>query len=238
MKNLLLLLIAFLSISKFNAQPPLYNDLLIYYVDGDYKKLAAKAEKYTLKDETKNDPYAYLWTSKALFKISFQNDKDDMYKNAYKDCISFLSKCVKKDKTREVYDKEKDFFFEVKNSLIENAINEYQTKNYKKAQDFCKKLMSVFPDDISAKFMEAACKFYSKDVPGATTVWNENQRAFELISSIDSLNEKEKEFLRLAVMETMKCFKETKQPERAKSIGDKAKNWFTDDDFKLLLNSI
>ena len=237
MKKYLLILTLIFCASKFYAQPPVYNDLLILYVDGNYKKLAAKAEKYTLKEETKNDPYAYLWTAKALFKISQQNEQDEMYKNAYKDCISFLAKCVKKDKTREVYDKEKDFFHEVKNSLIENAINEYTSKNYKKAQDFCKKILTIFPEDIPAKFMEAACKFQQKDTPGATTVWNENQRSFELINTLEGWSEKEKEFLRLAVMETMKCFKENKQSERGKMIGDRAKIWFTDDDFKLLLNT-
>jgi hypothetical protein len=238
MKKYILLLIVLLSITKFYAQPPLYNDLLILYVDGNYKKLAAKAEKYTLKDETKNDPYAYLWTSKALFKISQMNEKDEMYKNAYKDCIGFMAKCIKKDKTHEVYDKEKDFIFELKNSIIENTINEYVSKNYKKAQDYCKKLLSIFPDDVSTKFMDAACRFQNKDIPGANTIWNENQRAFELINSIENLNDKEREFLRLAVIESMKCFKENKQPERAKNIGEKAKKWFTDDDFKATLNSL
>lgn len=238
MKKYILLLIVLLSVTKFYAQPPLYNDLLILYVDGNYKKLAAKAEKYTLKEETKNDPYAYLWTSKALYKISQMNEQDEMYKNAYKDCISFMAKCIKKDKTHEVYDKEKDFIFELKNSMIENTINEYDSKNYKKAQDFCKKLLSIFPDDIYTKFMDAVCRFQNKDIPGANTIWNENQRAFELINSIDNLNDKEKEFFRLAIMESMKCFKENKQAERGKNIGEKAKKWFTDDDFKLILNSL
>lgn len=238
MKKYILLLIVLLSVAKFYAQPPLYNDLLILYVDGNYKKLAAKAEKYTLKDDTKNDPYAYLWTAKALYKISQMNDQDEMYKNAYKDCIGFMAKCIKKDKTHEVYDKEKDFIFELKSSIIENTINEYVSKNYKKAQDYCKKLLSIFPDDVSTRFMDAACRFQNKDVPGANTIWNENQRAFELITNIDSLNDKEKEFLRLAVIESMKCFKENKQAERGKNIGERAKKWFTDDDFKAVLNSL
>lgn len=238
MKKYILLLIVFLSITKFYAQPPLYNDLLILFVDGNYKKLAIKAEKYTLKDETKNDPYPYLWTAKALYKISQQNIEDEEFKNAYKDCISFLTKSVKKDKTHEVYEKEKDFIFEVKNSMIENTINEYVSKNYKKAQDYCKKILSVFPDDVATKFMDASCRFQNKDIPGATTIWNENQRSFELINSIENMNDKEKEFLRLAIMETMKCFKANKQPERGKIIGEKAKKWFIDDDFKLLLESM
>jgi tetratricopeptide (TPR) repeat protein len=239
MKQLLILLTFILFINKFDAQPPLYNDLLIMYVDGDYKKLAAKAEKYTLKDETKNDPYAYLWTAKALFKISFQNEKDEAFQNAYKESIGFLTKCIKKDKTHEVFDKEKDFFYEVKNSLIELAINEYTTKDYKKAQDWSKKIMQIFPDDVPAKFMEAACKYQLKDIPGATTIWNENQRSFELIQSIDSWTEKEKEFLKLSIIETMICFKNTKQPERAKAIGQKASLWFSkDDDFNKIYGTV
>ena len=238
MKKYLLILTVILFSSKFYAQPPSYNDLLILYVDGNYKKLASKAEKYTLKDDTKNDPYAYLWTSKALFKISQQNDQDEMYKNAYKDCISFMSKCIKKDKTHEVFDKEKGFIFELKNSIIENTINEYTSKNYKKAQDYCKKLLSIFPDDVSAKFMDAACKFQLKDIPGATTVLNENQIAFELINTIDSYNEKEKEFFRTSIMETIKCLKENKQTERGNKIGENGKKWFNDNDFKSLLNTL
>jgi hypothetical protein len=36
----------------------------------------------------------------------------------------------------------------------------------------------------------------------------------------------------------MKCFKENKQVDRAKNIGEKAKKWFSDDDFKAVLNSL
>jgi hypothetical protein len=238
MKKYLLILTLIFCASKIYGQPPLYDDLLILYVDGNYKKLASKAEKYTLKEETKNDPYAYLWTSKALYKISQQNDQDEMYKNAYKDCISFMSKCIKKDKTHDVYNKEKEFIFELKNSIIENTINEYSSKNYKKAQDYCKKFLSIFPDDISAKLMDVACKFQLKDIPGATTVLNENQRAIDLINTIDSYNDKEKEFLRTSIMETIKCLKENKQSERGKTIGEKGKKWFNDNDFILLLNTL
>lgn len=238
MKKYLLILTLIFSASKLYAQPPIYNDLLILYVDGNYKKLAIKADKYTLKEETKNDPYAYLWASKALFKIAQQNVQDEEFKNAYKDCISYLAKCVKKDKTKEVYEKEKDFFLEVKNSMIENTINEYVSKNYKKSQEYCKKLLSIFPDDVSTKLMDAACRFKNKDIPGANTIWNENQRAFELMNSIDNLNDKEKEFLRLSVIETMKCLKENKQAERGKNIGLRAQKWFADDDFKAVLNSL
>ena len=56
--------------------------------------------------------------------------------------------------------------------------------------------------------------------------------------SIDNLNDKEKEFLRLSVIETMKCLKENKQAERGKNIGVRAQKWFADDDFKAVLNSL
>lgn len=238
MKTILFLFIAILTVQYSHAQPPTYNDLLIYYVDGNYKKLAAKAEKYTLKEETKNDPYAYFWTAKALFKISFQNDKDEVFKNAYKESIGFLLKCQKKDKTHEVYEKEKDFFLEVKHSLIELVINEMTSKDYKKALEWNKKLIALFPEDLSSKLIDGACKYYLKDVPGATVIWNENQAFIEQMQSIESYSEKEKEYFRLSIIQTITCLKAVKQIDRAKNIAQKGTLWFKDDDYKQIISTL
>jgi len=39
------------------AQPPTYDDLLIYYADGDYEKLLKKAEAYTLAEKQKQTQF-------------------------------------------------------------------------------------------------------------------------------------------------------------------------------------
>lgn len=229
MKNSILLILIFFSLKTF-AQSSNYNDLLLLYVDGDYKKLVAKAEKYTLKDNTKNDAYPYYWTGKGLFKISFQNETDETFKNAYKESLGFFAKCIKKDKSGEVFAKEKDFFLEVKGSLIELTINEVTTNNHKNALNWIKKLYTIFPNDITAKYMEAVCLYNAKDTPGANKIWTESQKEFEQIQAISTWTPKEREFLKFTVIQTIVTMKTAGKTDLAKTFAQKANLWFEKDE--------
>lgn len=239
MKKHLLLFIILFSFSKLEAQPPLYTDLFTLFVNGEYKKLVDKAEKYTSKPETKNDAIPYIYISKSLFKISFQKNKESKYKEAYDQSIQYLVKCIEKDITNEVHDKESEFYIEVKETLIAHILEELTDKSYKKAFEYNNKLKTLYPEDISTLLMDGALKKFTKDLPGAMIVWNENQNSLERLTNLDYYTEKEKEFLKVAVIQTIEGLKSIKQPERARNIGLKANTWFEqEEDFKKVYERI
>jgi hypothetical protein len=239
MKNILLLLVILFSWHKLHAQPPLYTDLFTLYVGSDYKKLVDKAQKYTIKPETKNDAIPYVYLSKALFKISQQKNRESRFKDSYEQSISYLVKCIEKDITHEVHDKEEEFYLEMKETLIDHVVEEFKDKSYKDAFSFNTKLKSLFPEDIAIILMDGALKKYTKDQPGAMIVWNENQNSLERLTQIDRYTEKEKEFLKLSVIQTIEGLKSIKQAERARNIGLKANTWFAqDDDFKKVFDTV
>ena len=239
MKKYILLFAILFLFNKLNAQPPVYTDLFTLFVNGDLKKLVDKAQKYTIKPETKNDAIPYFYVSKALFKISQQKNRESKYDDAYEQSIHFLVKCIEKDVTKEVYDKEKDFYLEMKESIINNILEEYKDRSYKKALKFNKYLLALFPDDIAGIFMDAACKSHTKDLASAMIIWNENQNSLERLTSLDAFSEKEKEFLKFSVIQTIEGLKSIKQPERARNIALKANMWFeNEEDFKAVFETL
>ena len=87
--------------------------------------------------------------------------------------------------------------------------------------------------------MDGALKRYTKDLPGAMIVWNENQNSLEKLTNIDYYSEKERDFLKLAVIQTIDGLKSVRQPERARNIGLKANTWFeNEEDFKAVFETV
>jgi len=239
MKNIILLIAILFSIDKLQAQPPLYTDLFILYVGNDYKKLVDKAQKYTIKPETKNDAIPFVYVSKALYKISQQKNRESKYKDAYDQSIAYLVKCIEKDITHEVQDKEVEFYQEIKETLIDHVVEEFNDRSYKDAFEFNNKLKSLYPEDIAIILMDGALKKYTKDLPSAMVVWNENQNSLEKLINIDKYTEKEKEFLKLSIIQTIEGLKSIKQAERARNIGLKANTWFEQDaEYKAVFETI
>jgi hypothetical protein len=239
MKKIVLINSFFFFGFMLNAQPPTYHDLMILFTEGNYKKVVKQAEKYTLKDATKDDAMAYYWLGKGLYKLSFQNIKDDEFENAYKDGIAYLGKCKKKDKTGEVFEKEIDFFHEVKSSMMEQIMNEITLKQYKKATEWCKRIYLIFPDDVATKYMDAACKYQLNDQTGAAILWNECQKPLEKMQSIDQLNDTEKDFFCYAITKNLGFMKEFKQQNMAKLVGQKGNMWFSENsEFKQAYESV
>ena len=114
------------------AQPPMYDDLLIYYADGDYEKLVKKAEKYTLDSDTKNDPLPYLYCSKANFEMSKDQKYLEDYPKAFNDAVKFAGKAIKKDKDGAVYGEHTNYFTDLKTAVVEDIRNMVDAEDYYK----------------------------------------------------------------------------------------------------------
>ncbi len=229
MKKLLFLLL--LVVAKVGmAQPPKYDDLLMYYTDENWEKLIKSAEKYTLSDKTKSDPLAHLWLAKGLYKMSLSGTDDETYKNAYKDAIGAMGKFIKLDKSGDIAREEEKFVNEFKMSVVENIGNDMG--NPKKAAGWVTKYYKLDMNSIGAKYLEGACKFLDSDKTSANTLWKDADAKLKAIEStgIDSWMEADKELLKIGVMKTAECYISMKQVEKAKTLLGKVAQWYEDDE--------
>jgi hypothetical protein len=233
MKNVILVSVMLLFTTICNAQPPSYNDLTILFADGNYEKLIKAADKYTQKEDTKNDALPYFWKAKGLYSISFKGDRDEEYKNAFNESISVLSSCRKKDKDGSVYQEKKEFFDIVKISLTERILNDISSKDYKKANGWILKFYKISPNNVGAQYLQAACNFRSGDKGGANSIWKVAEKELMALSSLDDFSEKDKEILKIGVLETAECYMFSKQVDKTRDLLNKVAPWYADDeDFK------
>ena len=132
MKKLLTVITTLLiSLSSFSQGN--YEDLLIIKADGNWDDLIKKSEKYTLKGSTEKDALPYYYLAFGLYKISFQADRDEKYKNAYKDSFTAIGKMLRNDKSGEVQEKYAEFIDELKLSLLEIIQNEVENDEHRRA---------------------------------------------------------------------------------------------------------
>ena len=221
------------------SQAPEYNDLIILYADGNYAKLIREADKYTQKDDTKKDALPFLWLSKGLYAISQVGDRDDMYKNAFKESASALGKFRKKDKEGSLYAENSEYVEEVKKAILEGVYNEVDAKNYRKGTSALMVYYKVMPDDLGGKFLEAACKYRENDKSGANYIWKDTEKRLAELTSIEDWSENDKKLLKRGILESAACYKEGKQFEKAKLILNKVAQWYEDDaDFKAKYDEI
>lgn len=229
MKKLLILIFLVAGINATNAQPPVYDDLLILFADGNYPKLIREATKYTEKDETKNDALVYLYLAKGNYKISFVADRDEEYKNAFKDAIGALGKCFAKDKDGKVKADHEAFISEVKRTLLEMITNDVEAKDYRKAAGWANKIYKISPGNVGAKYLEGACKFQTADKGGANAFWKEADKQLAAIKDFENYSAEDKELLKIGIFETANCYIAMKQVEKAKTLLNKVAQWYEKD---------
>lgn len=238
MKKLLFLFLL-LSANFSMAQPPAYDDLLMYYTDEQWEKLIKAAEKYTLKEETKSDPIAYLWLAKGLYKMSLSGNTDETYKNAYKDAITAMGKFTKLDKSGSAKSSNEKFVEEFKSSLVETISNELG--NPKKAVSWVTKYYKLDPKSMGTKYLEAACKYLDADKSSANVLWKEAEVMMTdaTKNGIDSYSVSDKQMLKLGILKTVECYVASRQTEKAKVLLGKVAQWFEDDeDFKAVYDDV
>lgn len=238
MKKYILLFLALYSFTlNVNAQAPSYDDLIILYADGKFEKLIDESTKYTEKESTMKDPFPYLMLSKGYYGMSQKGDRSDQYKNAFKDAVSALSKFIKKDKKQEVIGDHEEYVEMIKMMQAEIMINENDSKNYKKVTGSASSYLKVSPDNIGAKFLDAASKYMQNDKTSATNIWKETEKAFMALTAIPT-SEADVKVYKAGVIATAECFIKSKQVERARALLNKAQQLIQEEEFKKQCNDM
>ncbi|WP_123776048.1 hypothetical protein [Brumimicrobium aurantiacum] len=204
-----------------------YEDLLIIQADGDWEKLIKKADRYTTKSSTSKDPLPYYYMSYGLYKISFQAERDDEYKGAYKDAFTAMGKMLRYDESGEVEEKHTEFINELKFSLLEIIQNEVENEEYKRAFGWSMRLYKFGRDYIPALYMEGALRTRKND---ATTGRNKWEEANKLMKDADvmSWSEADQKILMSALFQSAKVLKEMRLTAQAKEMMDKGAPYFED----------
>ena len=231
MKNLLLFFVFIVGMAfNANAQPPNYDDLVIYYADGDYEKLLKRAEKYTLKDNTKKDPIPYLYLAKANFEMSKDGKWADDYPKAFKDAIGYSGKCMRYDKDKTVYEEHIQFFTDLKVAVVEDLKNLIDEGAWGKMLGSIAKMHRFAKDDVGSYFLKAAAQFNSKDKSGGKLTAKEGYSRLEEITSVEGWRPIVFEMLRIGVIEYSKAKINMSQIPEAKTLLGKVKQWLEDDE--------
>ena len=206
-----------------------YDDLLMLKADQNWEKLIISAEKYTLKDATKNDAVPYYYMAYGLYKISFVGDRKEEFKNAFKNALGVIGKMDRKDPDKEVFNKYQDFFEEIKGTLFEMIRNDIEADDYRRSFGWVMNMYKFNRDDIGAKFLDGTCRYRNGDKATARTKWNEGKDLIGALGSIDELLEIDREIIKFALYESAKCQLDARQPAEAKAIMNLGAQWFEED---------
>lgn len=230
MKNLLVILLFVVGLPiQANAQPPHFDDLVILFADGQYEKLLKDAEKYTLKDNTKNEPIPYMFLARANFEMSkdaaFQND----YPKAFNDAIGFAGKCIKKDKEGLVQEEYAEFFIDLKVACAEDIINLVELQDFNKLRGSIMKLQRFNPDDVGSYFLMAASQYRIKDKGGAKITLQKANEMLAAIETTEGWHEVDFAMLRIGVIEYAKYLADFRMDQALKDILGKTKQWMEND---------
>jgi tetratricopeptide (TPR) repeat protein len=233
MKNLLFLFLIGLGFGA-NAQQPHYDDLLMYFADGQYEKLVNKAKKYIGGDKTKNDPLPYYYSARANFEMSKDQKYDDDFPKAYNNAIGMAGKALKKDKQGELLDLPQvdEFYNDLKVSVVEEIKNMVDAGDYSRMRGTVMKLQRMDPNDVGSYFLLTAAQYQIKDKGSAKITLKKAQEKLNAIESVDSWRKIDLEMMQIGIIEYSNYLVKMRQCDKAKDILNKVKQWFEkDEDF-------
>jgi len=213
----------------FTQEKNEFEDLLLLFVDEKYEKCMQKAEKYTLKDDTKREPMPYLYISMCMFEVSKIEDADELYPRAFKDALSYAYKYVRKDKDLIYYDDNADFFASLRQETALRAENELAEESYSKAKYYYRGLAKIDPKDPSALFMQAYCELKSNATRDAMANFAEAMRLYNELTSVYALTKEQQDLMSYGFLTYANHLIEEGRSDSAYSTLEYGKKLFLDD---------
>ncbi|MBL4653965.1 MAG: hypothetical protein JKY53_14050 [Flavobacteriales bacterium] len=131
-----------------------------------YEDCAYKAETMTMKDKYRSSAEPYLFLAMCNWKIHEIGGEqlEEEYPKAYSDAFKYAGKLRKKDKKKKLYEEYKEFFDELKDAGVRDAIDFYLSNNYRKAASTLKKVYKIAPESIAIKFSKGVCDIMANNL--------------------------------------------------------------------------
>ncbi|MEY5044186.1 MAG: hypothetical protein RJA19_1413 [Bacteroidota bacterium] len=150
-----------------------YDEMLMWMVDGKYEKVLYKAIRYTEEEATSKEPRPYVFMAEAYFRISQSDDAvlKTKYPNALKDALKYAVKFRKKDKDDQFFAGYMEFI----NALRRVAMNEAEAmvdeEKFAKAKGMYKYLYDLDAEDAGAWIMYGTVLWKAKATRDAQEAW-------------------------------------------------------------------
>ena len=240
MKKFLTLAVFLFTYGMASAQKHVYEDLLVMYVDEKYEKCLAKAEGYTMGDETKRDALPFLYMSMCLFEMSKQEKYNADYPKASRDAIKWAEKYRKKDKDKEFFGNYEDFWAELNTVSFtagENLLDD--PKGVSKAKQIFDGMTGYYPENPGAWLMLAMSQYKSNLVKEGDLSVKEFDKMIAAAGDIGTLPKDQKTLLKNALIRYADYLVSKGQRDRAKTYAALGKEHFMEEaDFKGLWDSL
>ena len=212
-----------------------YENLLVLYVNEDFKNCFNKSLKYTVKEKTKKDPLPYLFAAKASYEMSQDHKYTEEFPKARKTALSYAAKYRKKDKEYLFKEDAEEFINDFKLNIIEqleNYLLEGTDKTYSKAVGLTKKTCDIDPEDYGAKLLYSVLCTITKNKTNAKEylkICIPKLEEYEKNKfSLKYMTESQQSLLRYAIMEYTKYYKE-KDAAKSKKMMEYGKPLYYDE---------
>ncbi|MFD1550917.1 hypothetical protein DNU06_05060 [Putridiphycobacter roseus] len=239
--TLLLYLTGLLTTFSF-AQRPEYNDLIVYFADGNLEKLLKQAEKYTTADDSRKDAIPYLYLSKANLEISKGGDLAEEFPRAFKDAVKYAGKAIQKDDDdRTMYNANLPHFTAVKKEVFEQIRNLVESNDYGRLMGVLPLMEKIEKGEIGTAFLKAVAKYQRGDKSGfrieqkeALALLDNFDTGSLVLSDDDSIEEAAKkkidrEVFKFGIIQYAKTLVVMEETSEAKAILGKVKQLYEED---------
>lgn len=236
-----LALLAFAGTGRAQDKKP-YDDLLVKYVDEKYEECLAKAEHYTMKDDTKRDALPYLYMSMCLYEMSKIPKYQAMeeYKKADRDALKWAEKYRKKDKDKEFFNNYEDYWSELNTMAQGSGLNEYDAgaKGMSKARRYFDSMTGYYPENPGAWLMLGLTNYGTNMAKEGDAAIAQYKTALEAAGGIDRLPEDQKKLMKAGLIRYAEYLDGKGDKSGAKAAMETGKEAFMDDaEFKAAYES-
>jgi len=222
-----------------SAQKHVYEDLLVLFVDENYEKCLAKAENYTVNDDTRKDPLPYLYMSMSLYEMSKLEEFNEDYPKASRDALKYAEKYRKKDKEAEFFANYEDYWADLNVLAMGLAEIELSDEKWSRAKKYYDYMAGYYVENPGAWLMLANCQLKDNLAREAEETMKSFDAAMQANPDLSRLPEDQKKLLKFGMVTYADIMKEQGDRASAKSMMDKAKDLFADDEeFMMTYNDL
>lgn len=158
----------FAFVAKAQPEDKKVGKITFLIVDGKFEDAVFKAQKLLDDPEYRKNGWAWYYLSQSQFEIAKKPELAEDYPNALKDALKSAYKLNKyKNKPKEnieVYNEAKEYFTQLKDSVITVSEIYYDNNNPRKAAYYLKKITKFDEDDYAVWLMKGVYEIKSRNI--------------------------------------------------------------------------
>ena len=208
-----------------------FDDLLALYIDEKYDKLVTKAYSYTQNDKYRRHPLPYVYAAMGYYEMSKDQKYKEDYPRAQQYALKYAIRFRKKDADGNYLEEYRDFFSELRATVIEDAENQLGTaKTMRKAHKIYRYLTQLDPSDGASWLMRGYCEAKMRLGTEAEKSMKVGTPAILNIEKLDDLSEEQQYLLKFGLMTYSDFLIESGMTDSAKHTIDLGNRLFDKDD--------